>query len=61
MAFYRQSDKQTLLVIANYQKEAQSVTLEKEVKAVLLNNCKEIRQNGKEWHLEGYQAMVLEV
>ena len=61
MAFYRQSDKQTLLVIANYQKEAQSVTLEKEVKAVLLNNCKEIRQNGKEWYLEGYQAVVLEV
>ena len=61
MAFYRQTDEQTLLVIANYQKESQSVTLEEDVKNVLLNNCMEWELDGRELCLKGYQAVVLEV
>ena len=66
MAFYRQNEetqgeKQRLLVIANYQKEPQSITLETDVKKVLLNNCQELKLNDRELCLEGYQAVVLEV
>ena len=61
MAFYRQTDEQTLLVIANYQKESQSVTLKEDVKKVLLNNCMECNLDGRELCLKGYQAIVLEV
>lgn len=61
MAFYRKGEEQTLLVIANYQKEPQSITLEADVKAVLLNNCQELKLNGRKLDLKGYQAVVLEV
>ena len=61
MAFYRQGEDQTLLVIANYQKEPQTITLEADVKNVLLNNCGEFKQKEKELQLEGYQAVVLEM
>ena len=61
MAFYRQTDEQTLLVIANYQKESQSVMLKEDVKNVLLNNCMEWELDGRELCLKGYQAVVLEV
>ena len=61
MAFYRQGEDQTLLVIANYQKEPQTITLKVDVKNVLLNNCGEFKQKEKELQLEGYQAVVLEV
>ena len=61
MAFYRQGEDQTLLVIANYQKEPQTITLKVDVKNVLLNNCGEFKQKEKELQLEGYQAVVLEM
>lgn len=61
MAFYRQGEDQTLLVIANYQKEPQTITLEADVKNVLLNNCGEFQQKEKKLQLEGYQAVVLEM
>ena len=61
MAFYRQGEDQTLLVIANYQKEPQTITLKVDVKNVLLNNCGEFKQKEKELQLEGHQAVVLEV
>ncbi|MDY3342351.1 MAG: alpha-glucosidase C-terminal domain-containing protein, partial [Lachnospiraceae bacterium] len=60
-AFYRQGEDQTLLVIANYQKEPQTITLEADVKNVLLNNCGEFQQKEKKLQLEGYQAVVLEM
>lgn len=61
MAFYRRGENQTLLVIANYQKEAQNVTLKAPYVEVLLNNYEELQGNGEELHLMGYQAVVLEV
>ena len=61
MAFYRQGEDQTLLVIANYQKEPQTITLKVDVKNVLLNNCGEFKRKEKELQLEGYQAVVLEM
>ena len=57
----RQGEDQTLLVIANYQKEPQTITLEADVKNVLLNNCGEFQQKEKKLQLEGYQAVVLEM
>lgn len=61
MAFYRKGEEQTLLVIANYQKEPQSITLEADVKKVLLNNYCELELNGRKLDLKGYQAVVLKV
>ena len=66
MAFYRQNEETQegspkLLVIANYQKEPQNVTLEADVKKVLLNNCRELEMDGRSLCLKGYQAVVLEI
>lgn len=61
MAFYRKGEGKTLLVLANYQKEPQIVKFEQDLKKVLLNNYKELRQEGRKIYLQGYQAVVLEV
>lgn len=61
MAYYRKGSGHTLLVMGNYQKEGQSVRLPKAVKKVLLNNKKELRQEGDVLLLDGYQFLVLEV
>ena len=66
MAYYRKSEDQTLLVIGNYQTEAQTVELPCSIKKVLLDNTKAEQggnmelppvQDGKVT-LEGYQAIV---
>lgn len=61
MAFYRRGEAQTLLVIANYQKEPQTVTLEAPYKNVVLNNLKQLDTDGTTLHLAGYQAVILEM
>lgn len=61
MAFYRRGEQQTLLVIANYQREPQTVTLDAPYKKVLLNNLGQLRADGTTLYLDGYQAVVLEL
>lgn len=60
MAYYRKGDK-TLLVIGNYQKEEQAVTLPSAYKKVLLNNYSDIAQTDNTIQLHGYQAVILEM
>lgn len=60
MAYYRKGTP-TLLVIGNYQKEAQKVTLPTAYKNVLLNNYKNIAEDNGTIKLEGYQVLVLEM
>ncbi len=60
MAYWRKGEK-TVLVLDNFQKEAQTVALPGEVKQVLMNNLDtlDIRENAV--HMEGYQFLVLQV
>lgn len=60
MAYYRKGDK-TLLVIGNYQKEEQDITLPNGYKKILLNNYPDIAQEGSTIHLHGYQALIMEL
>lgn len=60
MAYHRKADKD-MLVIGNFQRERQSVTLPAEVENILLNNYPDIKLEGKELILGGYQAVVLEM
>lgn len=60
MAYYREGEK-TLLVIGNYQKEEQEVTLPSSYKNVLLNNYHDIAADNETIKLHGYQVLVLEM
>lgn len=60
MAYYRKGGK-TLLVIGNYQKDEQTVTLPSECKKVLLNNYPDIAQENNTIQLHGYQVLILEM
>lgn len=60
MAYYRKGEK-TLLVIGNYQKKEQDVTLPAPYKKVLLNNYPEISMEGRTIRMQGYQALILEM
>ncbi len=60
MAYYRKGDKK-LLIIGNYQKEEQSVTLPAPYKKALLNNYPDIAQEGNSISLHGYQVLILEM
>ncbi len=60
MAYYRKGDK-TLLVIGNYQKEAQSVTLPSPPSHILINNYPDIQKKDNTLSLHGYQVLVLEM
>lgn len=60
MAYHRKADKD-VLVIGNFQRERQSVTLPAEVEKILLNNYPDMKLEGKELVLEGYQAVVMEM
>ena len=61
MAYYRQTQSQTLLVIANFQKEKQNVTLEQLPRNVLLNNHDRILLDERTLTLMEYQVVVLEL
>lgn len=58
MAYYRKGTK-TLLVIGNYQKDAQSVTLPEGFHRLLLNNDSRYDRNNDQLILQGYQAVIL--
>lgn len=60
MAYYRKGDK-TLLVIGNYQKETQSVTLPSPPSHILINNYPDIQKKDNTLSLYGYQVLVLEM
>ena len=60
MAYYRKGGK-TLLVIGNYQKDEQAITLPSGYKKVLLNNYPDIAQEGNTIQLHGYQVLILEM
>ncbi len=63
MAYFRRSPGQTILVIANFQKERRTLPLPSPVKNVLLSNLplEAASYTGTAVSLEGYQAAVLEI
>lgn len=61
MAYYRKGEKQTLLILANFQGEEQTLKLPGKIKAVLINNYEDINLDGDNIILKNYQAVVLEV
>lgn len=60
MAYHRKADKD-LLVIGNFQKEEQSVTLPSACQKVLINNYPDMIAEGDQVTLQGYQVLVLEL
>lgn len=60
MAYYRKGEK-SLLVLGNFQKDAQSVVLPSSSYKVLLNNCPATEISSGEIQMEGYQVLVLEL
>lgn len=60
MAYYRKDDK-TLLVVGNYQREEQSITLPSPYNQVLLNNFKEVMEENGIIRLQSYQVLILEM
>ena len=60
-AFYREGSSKKLMLLANYQKEEQTIELSKPYSKVLLNNCDEVKHEGDKIILQGYQALILEV
>ncbi|WP_369682810.1 alpha-glucosidase C-terminal domain-containing protein [Subdoligranulum variabile] len=59
MAYLRKGEKNTVLVMGNFQPEAQSVPLPGAVKKTLLNNCDNAAIVDGTVTLEGYQLLVL--
>lgn len=60
MAYYRKGE-QILLVVGNYQREEQEITLPKAYKDVLLNNYHDIAKENRTIRLHAYQVLVLEM
>lgn len=60
MAYYRKGDK-TLLIVGNYQREEQEITLPSAYNKVLLNNYKKISEENGTIRLCGYQVLILEM
>ena len=58
MAYYRKSADQTLLVIGNYKTQQQTLTLPSKLKHIVLNNLPQLKTEGNEIMLEGYQAVI---
>ena len=61
MAFYRKGEDKTLLVIANFQKEAREIELPEEVKKIVVNNYENVVVVDKKIVLNGYHFLVVEV
>ncbi len=62
IAYYRKGERQTLLVLANFQNEAQTVMLPETAGNVILNNCAsvDLDDDGR-ITLGGYQAVIIEL
>ncbi|NCC42726.1 MAG: hypothetical protein EOM18_03915 [Clostridia bacterium] len=61
MAYYRKGTDKTLLVVANYQHDAQDVELPGAYKKVLMNNLSSFDLEGNTLHMPGYQAVIIEM
>ena len=76
VAFKRTGEEKTLLVMANYQKEAQKIQIAETIQKVVADNLRKVSDwgvnapdqwklaaggNGWEILLKGYQFLVLEV
>ena len=61
MAYYRKTDNLTLLVIGKYKTQPQALTLPSQIKNIVLNNLPQLKMEGNEILLEGYQAVILEI
>lgn len=62
MAFYRKSQENTLLVIANFSTKERVVELETKVKNVVLNNTDSVEFiDDTHLRLKNYQVVILEV
>lgn len=61
MAYFRKDGEKTLLVAANYQKEAQTLELPSPYKKVILNNQDTLEMTGNEVHMSGLQVIVFEM
>lgn len=59
VAFYRKGESENLMVLANYQSEAQTVELPEAFTKVLINNYDEMQCEGNKIALQGYQVLVL--
>lgn len=59
MAFYRKGEQQTVLILANYQREEQTVALPDGCYQVLLNNYADLSSQEGSLTLHGYQAVIL--
>lgn len=59
MAFYRKGESQTLLILANYQKEPQKAALPTQSFEVLLNSTDDFKTENNTIALKGYQAVIL--
>lgn len=60
MAYHRKGEKD-LLIIGNFQKEPQTISLPSSVKKVLLNNYPSLSEKKDTLQLSSYQAVVLEL
>ena len=60
MAYHRKGEKD-LLVLGNFQKETQEVTLPSKCKNILLNNYPNVEIEGTQVTLKGYQVFVIEL
>ena len=49
------------MLLANYQKEEQTIELPKLYSKVLLNNCDEVKHEEDKIILQGYQVIILVV
>ena len=61
MAYYRKSENQTLLVLANFSSKPKEVVLPKPIKQVVLNNMEDIKSYGASISLSSCQSLVLEL
>ena len=60
MAFYRNGESGSLLVVANYQPEPQDVELPDGYRKVLMNNTEDFLLEGNTLHMDGFQVVILE-
>ena len=58
---YKRINGKTLLVIANYQNEAQTVALDRPIKKILLTNSTEINYSSESIQLNGYDFIAAEL
>lgn len=61
MAYFRRDGVKTLLIAANYQKEAQELELPYPYKKVLMNNQEILDITGNTVYMRGLQALILEM